>query len=106
MTCVLFVGSADVKVDHAASHLGKALGLSNALRSLARARSPSELALPRDMQLQHSLSQESLLRGTVDTPGLKDSVFEVAACAKQHLDKVNCYLVQSDVDSGGGRSSP
>ncbi|KAF4526290.1 hypothetical protein B566_EDAN013651 [Ephemera danica] len=88
-------GSADVKVDHAASHLGKALGISNALRSLARARSPSELSIPQDMLVKHSVSQESLLRGAATAPGLRDAVFDVAACAKQHLDKARS--LSSDV---------
>jgi NADH dehydrogenase [ubiquinone] 1 alpha subcomplex assembly factor 6 len=78
-----------MKVDHAVSHLGKSLGISNALRSLARARSPGELGLPRDLQLKHGVSQESLLRGAALTPGLRDAVFDVAACAKKHLDKAS-----------------
>lgn len=74
--------------DHAASHLGKAQGLANMVRAVPHHSLQRVVALPRDLLAQHSVVYESVLRGSRDQP-VKDVVFEVAARAKQHLDKVS-----------------
>lgn len=74
--------------DHAASHLGKAQGLANMVRAVPHHSLQRVVALPRDLLAQHSVVYESVLRGSRDQP-VKDVVFEIAARAKQHLDKVS-----------------
>lgn len=81
---------ADVKsihADHAASHLGKAHGIVNLIRSVPYNAQRKIVALPQDVLLQHNVPHETVLRAKC-TAGLKEAVFDIATRAKQHLDKV------------------
>lgn len=80
-------GIKDVKVDHAASHLGKAQGITNLIRSILHNAQRRSIVVPQDVLMKHGLSTEVVLRGQARKE-LGDAVFEISSRAKQHLDKV------------------
>lgn len=83
----------DLNVDHAASHLGKAQGISNCLRSLGaikvrQSRGLSALPpIPQEILLKHGCSYEKVLRQQPNDVAAQNCVFDVASVAKIHLDK-------------------
>jgi NADH dehydrogenase [ubiquinone] 1 alpha subcomplex assembly factor 6 len=84
----MLAGIQDIHADHAASHLGKAHGIVNLIRSVPYNAQQKVVTLPQDVLLQHDVSHETVLR-TNCTAGLRDAVFDIATRAKQHLDKVS-----------------
>ncbi|XP_046385212.1 NADH dehydrogenase (ubiquinone) complex I, assembly factor 6 isoform X2 [Ischnura elegans] len=81
-------GVQDVNIDHAASHLGKAIGITNSLRSvpfIVSKSNPDLLPIPVSTLVSHNVSTEAILRGGNDS--FKDVTFEIASQAKLHLDK-------------------
>jgi NADH dehydrogenase [ubiquinone] 1 alpha subcomplex assembly factor 6 len=83
----MLTGVQNVHADHAASHLGKAHGIVNVIRSVPYDAQRKIVALPQDVLLQRNVSHETVLRYNC-TAGLRDAIFDIAARAKQHLDKV------------------
>lgn len=81
-------GTKDINVDHVASHLGKAHGIVNLIRSVAHHAQKRNCVLPQDILIKHDVPMESIFRGET-SKGLCDAVFEVSSRAKLHLDKVN-----------------
>lgn len=78
----------NVHADHAASHLGKAQGIANILRSIFTQRSRSQyLPIPQEIFMKHGISQERFFRSKSDDKGVEEVVFEVATLAHQHLEK-------------------
>lgn len=78
----------NVNADHAASHLGKAQGITNILRSIYASRSRSQyLPIPQEILMKHGISQERFIRSKPDDKGVEDVVFEIATLAHQHLEK-------------------
>jgi NADH dehydrogenase [ubiquinone] 1 alpha subcomplex assembly factor 6 len=88
----MFAGVESIHADHAASHLGKAHGIVNLIRSVPYNAQRKSVSLPQDVLLQHNVPHETVLRGNC-TADLKDVVFDIAARAKQHLDKVTVEQV-------------
>nr|CAD7452260.1 unnamed protein product [Timema tahoe] len=80
-------GVENVHADHAASHLGKAQGISNILRSVFHNIQHSVVALPQDVLLKHSVSHETVLRAECNK-ALMEVFFDIANRAKQHLAKI------------------
>ncbi|XP_014666120.1 PREDICTED: NADH dehydrogenase (ubiquinone) complex I, assembly factor 6-like isoform X2 [Priapulus caudatus] len=80
------VGIRDVHADHAASHLGKALGFTTLLRATPYHASLRKLNLPVEVLAKHKVSEEQVYRGSQEQE-MKDAVFELASLAHQHLDK-------------------
>lgn len=87
-------GVDDLNADHAASHLGKAQGISNLLRTLAtmsnQASGTSRMAMPpipQDILLKYSCSYERILRQQVDDLDTQNCVYDVASVASVHLTK-------------------
>lgn len=70
--------------DHAASHLGKAIGISLLLRGAPYQASKRRSYMPVELCSQHGVSQEDVYRGNV-TDGLRDVALAVAAAAMGHL---------------------
>lgn len=92
-SCVYFLileaqGITDVHTDHYASHLGKAQGIINLVRSIPHNSQKRCLVLPEDILMKHNVSSESIFQAKREK-NFKDAVFETASLAKQHLDKVN-----------------
>ncbi|KAJ2953724.1 hypothetical protein O0L34_g1347 [Tuta absoluta] len=76
----------DVHADHAASHLGKAQGLANILRSVHVSNQHKMVSLPMDILMRNKVSQEMVLRG-IDSADMQNVIFEVASRANSHLEK-------------------
>lgn len=78
----------NVNADHAASHLGKAQGITNILRSIHGQRSRSQyIPIPQEILMKHGVSQERFIRSKPKDKGVEDVVFETATLAHQHLEK-------------------
>ncbi|KAJ1983353.1 hypothetical protein H4R34_001339 [Dimargaris verticillata] len=78
------LGIRDVKADHLASHLGKAIGIATILRATPFHAKKRLLYLPLESLAKHKVSQENVFRYG-RTEGLSDVVFEVATRAHDHL---------------------
>ncbi|EPQ67383.1 BgtA-21363 [Blumeria graminis f. sp. tritici] len=98
-----------VAIDHIASHIGKAIGITAVLRGLpliafpppqnhhSKSFSPSATAveganrrqgtivLPLDVMAEAGVKEEDIFRQASQAPGLKDAVFIVATRANDHL---------------------
>ncbi|XP_050361470.1 NADH dehydrogenase (ubiquinone) complex I, assembly factor 6 isoform X1 [Nymphalis io] len=85
-------GVTNVHADHAASHLGKAQGLANILRSVHVFNYHKTVSLPMDILMKHQVSQESVLRGN-DNENMRNVIFEVASRANSHLEKARSIEV-------------
>lgn len=85
--CLYCSGIENVHADHAASHLGKAQGITNMIRATPHSAQRRVINLPQEILLKHGVAQESLIRGKNDKP-IRDVIFDIATRAKQHLDKV------------------
>nr|CAD7586333.1 unnamed protein product [Timema genevievae] len=86
-------GVENVHADHAASHLGKAQGISNILRSVFYNIQQSVVSLPQDVLLKHSVSHETVLRAECNK-ALMEVFFDIANRAKQHLAKARSLSKQ------------
>ncbi|XP_046412936.1 NADH dehydrogenase (ubiquinone) complex I, assembly factor 6 [Neodiprion fabricii] len=75
-----------VRVDHAASHLGKAHGITNLIRSILYNAQRRSIVIPQDIMMKHNLSTEEVLRGK-SRKEIGDAVFDVSSRAKLHLEK-------------------
>lgn len=81
-------GIRNVHVDHAASHLGKAQGIVNLLRSVKfQSRSKYCVPVPQEILMRHGVSQERVLRDQSEDKGVEEAVFDMATVAHQHLQK-------------------
>ncbi|KAL1490943.1 hypothetical protein ABEB36_011612 [Hypothenemus hampei] len=76
----------NLDIDHAASHLGKAQGIVQHLRSIPYSRKLNFIQIPEEVLVKNRVSQEEILRGTV-SKALTDCVYEIASRAHQHLQK-------------------
>ncbi|GFR40690.1 hypothetical protein Agub_g1281 [Astrephomene gubernaculifera] len=74
------------EADHAASHLGRAVGISTLLRGTAAHAAARRCYLPVDLCAEARVSQEDVYGGVV-SEGLRDVVHKVASLAKGHLDE-------------------
>jgi NADH dehydrogenase [ubiquinone] 1 alpha subcomplex assembly factor 6 len=103
------MGIRDINADHAASHIGKALGLMTIIKALPYNARVRQLNLPMDVTVrvrailllnvlirqfsavcvvllrQHGLVTEDVFKGEFTQP-LHEAVYEVANLAKTHLD--------------------
>lgn len=77
--------TADAAAEHAAAHLGKAVGLVSLLRGTYAHAAQRRVYLPADVCAAHGVGADDVLAGR-DSPGMRDAVLSVAAAAKQHLD--------------------
>jgi len=93
-------GVNNTAADHAASHIGKALGISTLLRSTAFHSGNRKSYLPLNIMSKHGLSEESLFRGEAVDPSstagkaLHEVMYEVSSSAKIHMDKAHAMLEQ------------
>lgn len=86
-------GVDDLNADHAASHLGKAQGISNLIRtltSMSNQQTNNRMVMPpipQEILLKYNCSYERILRQHVDDAEVRDCVFDVASVASIHLTK-------------------
>lgn len=71
--------------DHAAAHLGKAIGIANLLRGAHVHSKQRRCYLPADVCARHGAATEDVYRAR-PTESVRDAVHEVASTAKAHLD--------------------
>jgi NADH dehydrogenase [ubiquinone] 1 alpha subcomplex assembly factor 6 len=86
-------GVASREGDHAASHLGKAIGLSLLLRGTPFQASRRRSYLPLELCAAHGVSQEDVYRGS-DSEGVRDVAFAVASVAMGHLQEARKLVRQ------------
>ncbi|XP_021191282.1 NADH dehydrogenase (ubiquinone) complex I, assembly factor 6 isoform X1 [Helicoverpa armigera] len=79
-------GIKDMHADHAASHLGKAQGIANILRSVRVSSQHKIVSLPMDILMKYKISQENVLR-CIDNEEMRNASFEIASRANSHLEK-------------------
>ncbi|XP_062545008.1 NADH dehydrogenase (ubiquinone) complex I, assembly factor 6 homolog [Armigeres subalbatus] len=80
-------GVRNVHADHAASHLGKAQGIVNLLRSIPHQERRNVVPVPQEVLMQHGVSQERVLRNRKEDKGVEEVIFQLAGLAHQHLEK-------------------
>jgi len=84
----LLLDLADVRnteADHAAAHLGKAVGIATLLRGTHAHSAQRRCYIPNDVCTRHGVSTEDVYRCR-STEELRNAVHEVASVAKGHLD--------------------
>ncbi|XP_025116100.1 NADH dehydrogenase (ubiquinone) complex I, assembly factor 6-like isoform X2 [Pomacea canaliculata] len=79
------LGVKNVHADHAASHIGKAQGLTTLLRATPYHAQQRRVYLPIDIIVKNKVSQEDVIRGR-NEQNIRDAIFEVASLAHQHLE--------------------
>ena len=79
------MGVRDMHADHAASHIGKALGILLTLRALPYSASKQQIFLPRDILRKEQVDVSSVLAGE-NSEALANCVFELASIAKSHVE--------------------
>ncbi|CAB3381807.1 Hypothetical predicted protein [Cloeon dipterum] len=90
-------GSDYMNLINATSRLGKAIGLTYALRGLAHATHSSELGIPKDTLRRNKVHPEKLVRRHGSDKEVQDAVYEVARRAFRHLDKARTVKVPKEV---------
>ncbi|XP_063530007.1 NADH dehydrogenase (ubiquinone) complex I, assembly factor 6 isoform X1 [Cydia strobilella] len=85
-TILWLAGVQNLHADHAASHLGKAQGLANMLRSIPMSSHYKMVYVPMDLLMKHNVSQEDVLRCR-DSENMRNCTYEVAISANNHLKK-------------------
>ncbi|XP_060526222.1 NADH dehydrogenase (ubiquinone) complex I, assembly factor 6 isoform X2 [Cylas formicarius] len=84
-------GLKNLHADHAASHLGKAQGIAQQIRSIPHSKRLNFLPIPQDLLLRNKISQEQIIRGR-NSEHLRECVYEIASRAHQHLTKARNLL--------------
>lgn len=99
------MGVKNMKVDHVASHIGKAQILANLIRSIP-VQSKNQMSLiPLDMLVKHKISQNEIIskarrgkiekiekKDSVDDERLHDLVFDICNMSNQHLIKARKHI--------------
>jgi NADH dehydrogenase [ubiquinone] 1 alpha subcomplex assembly factor 6 len=75
----------DLNADHAASHVGKALGLITLIRALPYHAKAREVYIPTELTAKHNITSEMLFKGT-HSPEIGEAVYELASIANGHLE--------------------
>lgn len=89
------VGIKNLNADHAASHLGKAQGLTTLLRAIPHLQDGHLLHIPQELLIKHSMGgmgSVPLFNNEQEKKRIEECVFEIASLANQHLKKVNAIL--------------
>ncbi len=71
----------DSELDHATSHLGKAVGISQLLRGTVYHAQRRRVYLPTDLMIREGVTEDHLTRGE-PSPELNNVIYEVASTAK------------------------
>lgn len=78
-------GVTNINADHAASHMGKAHGIVNLIRSVPYNASKRVNMLPQDILMKHNVSTEAVLQGQ-SSKDLQNVIYDIASYGKLHLD--------------------
>uniref|UniRef100_A0A182KC83 NADH dehydrogenase (Ubiquinone) complex I, assembly factor 6 n=1 Tax=Anopheles christyi TaxID=43041 RepID=A0A182KC83_9DIPT len=85
-------GMRNVHCDHAASHLGKAQGIVNLLRSIPYQTRRNAVPIPQEVLMAHGVNQERMVRNRVDDKGVEEVTFSLASVAFRHLETAKGLL--------------
>lgn len=75
----------NIDCDHVASHIGRAQGLTYLIRALPYNLKEKVVLLPRTHLVKYDVSEESLMRNTVNSDALSQIIFEIASKANNNL---------------------
>ncbi|XP_032415250.1 NADH dehydrogenase (ubiquinone) complex I, assembly factor 6 isoform X1 [Xiphophorus hellerii] len=84
------LGVKNVHADHAASHIGKAQGITTCLRATPYNSSRRKVYLPMDICMLRGASQEDFIRGSREK-NVRDVVFDIASQAHVHLEHARSF---------------
>lgn len=84
------LGVTNVHADHAASHIGKAQGITTCLRAIPYHSSRRKVYLPMDICMLHGASQEDFIRGNREQH-IRDVVYDIASQAHTHLQHARSF---------------
>lgn len=82
----------NIHCDHAASHFGKAQGLTNLIRALPHNIQDRLVFLPQVDLARSGISEESIFRGSFNPAQLNDVIYSIACMANNHLRMVRIFL--------------
>ncbi|XP_058126812.1 NADH dehydrogenase (ubiquinone) complex I, assembly factor 6 homolog [Anopheles ziemanni] len=85
-------GVRNVHCDHAASHLGKAQGIVNLLRSIPHQTRRNAVPIPQEVLIAHGVNQERMVRNRADDKGVEEVTFALASVAHRHLETAQGLL--------------
>ncbi|KAJ3158118.1 NADH dehydrogenase (ubiquinone) complex I, assembly factor 6 [Geranomyces michiganensis] len=88
------LGLQNPQADHAASHVGKAIGIATILRATPFHIEQRRFYLPSELMAKHGVAAETVLRSG-PSPALEEVVFEVATAANDHLITARSFLKES-----------
>lgn len=74
------------------SHLGKAHGITNILRSIPHLQRSQAVPIPQDILIKHGVSQERIIRQKEGDKGVEECIFEVASEAHVHLEQARAGI--------------
>ncbi|KAI9297564.1 hypothetical protein K502DRAFT_312675 [Neoconidiobolus thromboides FSU 785] len=89
------LGIRDGKLDHILSHLGKAIAITNLIRSLPYYLSNKEMIIPSQTLALNTVSQQQMYQAFENkkmTESMKNCIFEVATRANDHLITANSMM--------------
>jgi len=75
----------ETRVDHVASHLGKAQGIVTAIRAVPFHARQRRVLLPTDILIKHGASAEDFIQGK-QSDAVREVIFDLASQAHAHLD--------------------
>ncbi|KAK5583605.1 hypothetical protein RB653_005203 [Dictyostelium firmibasis] len=78
-------------VEHCASHLGKAVGIMVLIRGTIYHLGNRKTYIPVSLTTKYGINVESLYRGDPQLEKLQNAIYEMASCAKLHLDKAKQF---------------
>ncbi|KAI8845556.1 Squalene/phytoene synthase [Chytridium lagenaria] len=84
-------GIHDHKIDHLASHIGKASTITTLLRATPYHLSNRRICIPAETMAKHLISSEQIFRQG-PTQAFNDAVFDVATVAHNHLSTARAHL--------------
>lgn len=75
----------NIQADHAASHLGKAIGLSTILKAIPYHSIDNQVYIPIDLSVKHKFSAEKFIRREITQEG-RNVIYEIANLANENLE--------------------
>lgn len=84
-------GVRSVQADHAASHVGRAIGIVTALRAVPFYAQRGKMLLPLDLCAKYNVVQQNVLHGQVEE-GLRDLSLHLGTAANNHLATARTFL--------------
>lgn len=75
----------DINADHAASHIGKAIGIVTLLKAFPYHAKEKQIYIPNQIAAKYKVNSESIFNGEM-TSSLSDAIFEIASIAHEHIE--------------------